>query len=201
MYDPISTRYTFSCPAHGEARVLLHDFRELDRLDGATHPAVYRVRYACSCGDEHIGLVAHDELDWAPLGLDGGVFLNLMTDRLEPAEVEFGDLAARRIGAGEWPWSFFCYPEERPRPVFPSMFWLLAPGGRSGSVGLAVRCPACLRVSINIVSAAHVDIPFHNDPAVGVVEHVFRDDALQTIEDFRAELDSSAFDARRLELQ
>ncbi len=201
MYDPISTRYTFSCPAHGEARVLLHDFRELDRLDGATHPAVYRVRYACSCGDEHIGLVAHDELDWAPLGLDGGVFLNLMTDRLEPAEVEFGDLAARRIGAGEWPWSFFCYPEERPRPVFPSMFWLLAPGGRSGSVGLAVRCPACLRVSINIVSAAHVDIPFHNDTAVGVVEHVFRDDALQTIEDFRAELDSSAFDARRIELQ
>ena len=201
MYDPISTRYTFSCPAHGEARVLLHDFRELDRLDGATHPAVYRVRYACSCGDEHIGLVAHDELDWAPLGLDGGVFLNLMTDRLEPAEAEFGDLAARRIGAGEWPWSFFCYPEERPRPVFPSMFWLLAPGGRSGSVGLAVRCPACLRVSINIVSAAHVDIPFHNDPAVGVVEHVFRDDALQTIEDFRAELDSSAFDARRLELR
>jgi len=201
MYDPISTRYTFSCPAHGEARVMLHDFRELDRLDGATHPSVYRVRYACSCGDEHVGLVAHDELDWAPLGLDGAVFLNLMTDRLEPAEVEFGDLAARRIGAGEWPWSFFCYPEDRPRPVFPSMFWLLAPGGRSGSVGLAVRCPACLRVSINIVSAAHVDIPFHNDAAVGVVDHVFHDDALRTIEDFRAELDSSAFDARRLELQ
>ncbi len=200
MYDPISTRYTFSCPAHGEARVLLHDFRELDRLHGAAHPAVFRVRYACSCGDEHIGLVAHDELDWAPLGLDAGVFLNLMTDRLEPVEDELGDLAARRIGAGEWPWSFFCYPEERPRPVFPSMFWLLAPGARSGSVGLAVRCPACLRVSINIVSAAHVDVPFHNDRAVGVVEHVFRDDALQTIEEFRAELDSSAFDARRLEL-
>ncbi len=200
MYDPISTRYTFSCPAHGEARVLLHDFRELDRLHGAAHPAVFRVRYACSCGDEHIGLVAHDELDWAPLGLDGGVFLNLMTDRLEPVEDELGDLAARRIGAGEWPWSFFCYPEERPRPVFPSMFWLLAPGNRAGSVGLAVRCPACLRVSINIVSAQHVDVPFHNDTAVGVVEHVFRDDALRTIDEFRAELDSSAFDARRLEL-
>jgi hypothetical protein len=200
MYDPISTRYTFSCPAYGEAQVLLHDFRELDRLHGATHPAVFRVRYACSCGDEHIGLVAHDELDWAPLGLDGGVFLNLMTDRLEPVEDELGDLAARRIGAGEWPWSFFCYPEERPRPVFPSMFWLLAPGSRFGSVGLAVRCPACLRVSINIVSAAHVDVPFHNDAAVGVVDHVFRDDALQTIEEFRAELDSSTFDARRLEL-
>ena len=200
MYDPLSTRYTFSCPARGEARVLLHDFRELDRLPGAAHPAVFRVRYACACGDEHVGLVAHDELDWAPLGLDAGVFLNLMTDRLEPAVDEFSDLAARRIGAGEWPWSFFCYPEERPRPVFPSMFWLLAPGHAQGSVGLAVRCPACLRVSINIVSAAHVDVPFHNDTAVGVVEHVFRDDALRTLEEFRAELDSSAFDARRLQL-
>jgi hypothetical protein len=75
------------------------------------------------------------------------------------------------------------------------MFWLLAPGNGSGSVGLAVRCPACLCVSINIVSAAHVDVPFYNDAAVGVVDHVFRDDALQTIEAFRAELDSSAFDA------
>ena len=200
MYDALSTRYTFSCPARGESRVLLHDFRELDRLPGAAHPAVFRVRYACACGDEHIGLVAHDELDWAPLGLDSRVFLNLMTDRLEPVEGEFGDLAARRIGAGEWPWSFFCYPEERPRPVFPSMFWLLAPGHAEGSVGLAVRCPACLRVSINIVSAAHVDMPFHNDAAVGVVEHVFHDDALRTVAEFRAQLDSSAFDARRLEL-
>ena len=80
------------------------------------------------------------------------------------------------------------------------MFWLLAPGQHSGSVGLAVRCPACLRVSINIVSATHVDVPFHNDAAVGVVEHVFREDALTTVEQFRAELDSSTFDARRLEL-
>jgi hypothetical protein len=80
------------------------------------------------------------------------------------------------------------------------MFWLLAPGHAEGSVGLAVRCPACLRVSINIVSAAHVDMPFHNDAAVGVVEHVFHDDALRTVAEFRAQLDSSAFDARRLEL-
>ena len=27
MYDPLSTRYTFSCPARGEACVRLHDFR------------------------------------------------------------------------------------------------------------------------------------------------------------------------------
>jgi len=198
MYDPISTRYTFSCPTRGEARVRLHDFRELDRLPGAAHPAVFRVRYVCSCGDDHVGLVSHDDLDWAPLGLRSGVFLNLMTDRLEPVRDEFGDLAARRIGAGEWPWSFFCYPEEQPRPVFPSSFSLLAPG--DGSLGLAVRCPVCGRLSVNLVSHAHVDLPFHNDREIGVVEHVFSDDLLDTIATFRAELWSSSFDARRLEL-
>jgi hypothetical protein len=200
MYDPLSTRYTFSCPARGEACVRLHDFRQLDRLPGATHPAVFRIRYLCACGDDHLGLVSHDELDWAPLGLQTGVFLNLMTDRLEPLDEEFGDLAARRIGAGEWPWSFFCYPEERPRPVFPSMFWLLAPGTADGSIGVAVRCPACCKISINIVSPEHLDVPFHNDPAVGVVEHVFREDALRTIDEFHSELYSSSFDARRLDL-
>ena len=200
MYDPISTTYTFSCPARGEARVKLHDFRELERLPGAAHPSVFRVRYACACGDDHVGLLSHDELDWAPLGLQPSLFLNLMTDRLEPLQDEFGDLAARRIGAGEWPWSFFCYPEERPRPVFPSMFWLLAPGTADGSIGVAVRCPACMKVSINIVSPEHVDVPFHNDAAVGVVRHVFVEDALRSIEEFQAELYSASFDARRLEL-
>ncbi len=200
MYDAISTRYTFACPNRGEARVRLHDFRELERLPGAAHPAVYRVRYLCSCGDDHLGLVSHDDLDWAPLGLRSGLFLNLMTDRLEPVQDELGDLAARRIGAGEWPWSFFCYPEERSRPIFPSMFWLLAPGTGGATIGVAVRCPACARVSINLVSPEHVDVPFHNDTAVGVVPHVFREDALRTLEEFCAELHSSSFDARRLEL-
>ena len=200
MYDAISTRYTFSCPVRGEARVRLSDFRLLERLPGASHPAVFRVSFACACGGEHVGLVAHDELDWAPLGLQAGSFLNLMTDRLEPVDNEFGDIAVRRIGAGEWPWSFFCYPEERRRPVFPSMFWLLAPAALPGSVGVAVRCPACTRISINIVSPEHVDVPFHNDARIGVVEHVFREDVERTIEEFRSDLYSASFDARRLDL-
>ncbi len=115
------------------------------------------MRFACPCGDEHDGLVSHDELDWAPLGLHDGVFLNLMTSRVESLAAELGELAATRIGAGEWPWSFFCYPEERPRPVFPSSFALLAPG--DGSLGLAVRCPACHALSVNLVSHEHVDLP------------------------------------------
>ena len=199
MYDPLTSRYTFACPRRGEAHVSLSSFRTLDRLEGAAHPAVYRVRFACTCGGEHDGLVSHDELDWAPLGLDAGVFLNLMTSRVEPVAAELGEVAAAHIRAGEWPWSFFCYPEERPRPVFPSSFTLLAAG--EGSVGLAVRCPHCRALSLNLVSQPHVDLPFHNDRRVGVVEHVFADDALRTVEEFRAELWSSSFDARRLALE
>jgi hypothetical protein len=198
MYDPLTSRYTFSCPHRGEARVALSDFRTLERLEGAAHPAVYRIRFACGCGDEHDGLVSHDDLDWAPLGLEGGVFLNLMTSRVEPVAEELGDLAAARIRAGEWPWSFFCYPEERPRPVFPSAFFLLAPG--DGRLGVAVHCPACDRTSVNLVSHEHVDLPFHNDREIGVVEHVFGGDVQTSLEEFRAELWSSAFDARRLDL-
>ena len=198
MYDAMLGKYTFSCPRAGESRVSLSAFRTLERLPGTAHPVVYRVRFQCACGDEHDGLVAHDELDWAPLGLEGGVFVNLMTSRVEPVGDELGDLAAARIGAGEWPWSFFCYPEERPRPVFPSAFFLLAPG--DGSLGLAVRCPTCQRTSVNLVSHEHVDLPFHNDPQIGVVEHVFSEDVARTVEEFRAELYSASFDNRRLAL-
>jgi hypothetical protein len=198
MYDAITSRYTFSCPRAGETRVTLSAFRTLDRLPGTAHPVVYRVRFACVCGDEHEGLVSHDDLDWAPLGLEGGTFVNLMTSKVEAVGSELGELAASRIKAGEWPWSFFCYPEERPRPVFPSAFFVLAPG--DGSLGLAVRCPACQRTSVNVVSHQHVDVPFHNDRAIGVVEHVFPDDLHASVEAFRAELWSSRFDARRLEL-
>jgi hypothetical protein len=198
MYDALTSRYTFACPVRGESRVTLSAFRRFERLEGTAHPVVFRVRFACPCGDEHDGLVSHGELDWAPLGLEAGSFLNLMTSRLEAAGGELGELAATRIRAGEWPWSFFCFPEERPRPVFPSSFALLAPGG--GSLGLAVRCPHCRRLSVNLVSRPHVDLPFHNDLQVGVVEHLFADDAWRTIEEFRVELYSTSFDARRLAL-
>ena len=81
---------------------------------------------------------------------------------------------------------------------------LLLPGGAAAAglpvLGLAVRCPACQRTSVNLVSHEHVDLPFHNDPEVGVVEHVFSEDVARTLEDFRAELYSASFDTRRLGL-
>jgi hypothetical protein len=196
MYDAFRSQYTFACPTRGEARVRLSSFRTLERLPGAAHPAVYRVLFECGCGDEHPGLVSDDELDWAPLGLGEGQFVNLMTAQVEAAGPELADLAATRIRAGDWPWSFFCYPEGRPRPVFPSSFFLLAPGDRS--LGLAVHCPTCRRTSVNLVSHEHVDLPFHNDAEVGVVPHVFPHDAEAMIAEFRAELESASFDARRL---
>ena len=91
MYDALTGRYTFSCPHREEARVTLSAFRRLERLPGAAHPAVYGVRFDCGCGDEHPGLVSHDELDWAPLGAAAGRFLNLMTS------------TPRRRLAASWP--------------------------------------------------------------------------------------------------
>jgi hypothetical protein len=200
MYDALTSRYTFSCPTKGEAHVTLSAFRVLERLPGAAHPAVYRVSFSCSCGDEHPGLLSHDDLDYAPLGLQEGEFLNLMTSRMERLARELGDLAAFRIQRGEWPWSFFCYPEERPRPIFPSAFFLLSPSEARGLVGIAVRCPVCGHTSVNVVSHDHVDLPFVNDREVGVVEHVFAHDAESIAGEFRETLHSASFDARRLQL-
>jgi hypothetical protein len=153
MYDVFTTRYEFACPKRGEAQVALSSFRRIEELPGASHPAVYKVSFDCGCGGRHPGLVTHDELDWAPLGLGEGVFLNLMTAKLDPLEDELADLAARRIQAGEWPWSFFCYPEERPRPIFPSRS-SCSPRGRPDSVGIAVRCPcAAASRSTRLVAA------------------------------------------------
>jgi hypothetical protein len=202
MYDTLTTSYTFNCPIHGETHVRLSRFRRLEQLPGAQHPAVFRVEFECGCGEDHPGLVTHEDLDWAPLGLhDDTQYVNLMTSRVEALGGELGELAASRIKAGEWPWSFFCWPEERARPVFPSAFKLLAPAASGDRVGLAVRCPACGKVSVNLVSRAHVDVPFVNDREVGVVQHHFHDDAAATMAEFQAELWSSSFDGRRLGLE
>jgi hypothetical protein len=198
VYDQLTGRYTFACPTRGEVRVRLSRFLLLERLPGAASPAVYKISFACECGGEHEGLVAHDELDWAPLAGSEAPFLNLMTARLESAALELLEHAARRIQSGEWPWSFFCYPEERPRPVFPSAFRVLAGGGEE--LGLAVECPSCLHTTVNLVSREHVDVPFYNDRRVGVVEHVFDRDRERAVAEFREEILSSAFDARRRDL-
>jgi hypothetical protein len=198
MYDGLTGRYTFSCPSRGDVRLPLSAFRVLEHLDGTAHPVVYKVTFACPCGAEHDGLVSHDDLDWAPLGAGEVAFFNVMTARLEPAAEELVEQAARHIAAGLWPWSFFCFPEERARPMFPSAFRLLSPADER--VGVAVRCPACSCTSVNLVSRTHIDVPFYNDRHVGVVDHIFTDDQAQVVDAFREELYSAVFDLRRIDL-
>jgi hypothetical protein len=198
--DALTGTYRLGCPAVGSTtRVRLSSFRQIDRLPGPAHPALYRVVFACACGGEHVGLVGHDALDWAPLGLDDGVtYVNLMTSRRDDLASELTGLASARIGRGEWPWCFFCRREGAARPVTPSSFRLLAP--RPASVAVAVRCPVCDSTSINLVTSSHVDVPFHSDATVGVAAQSFEEGSLPTIDAFRAELGSVSFDERRLVL-
>jgi hypothetical protein len=197
--DVLTGTYRLSCPTTGSCRVRLSSFREIERLPGPAHPAVFRVAFACSCGDVHVALVGHDVLDWAPLGLDQRQpYVNLMTSRRDDLAEELVSLASDHIRRGEWPWSFFCYLEGAPRPVTPSAFRMLAPWPQT--VAVAVRCPACGSISINLVTQPHVDVPFHSDASIGVVAHVFAEDALSTITAFQAELHAATFDEKRLEL-
>src|ERR671934_1282180 len=136
MYDPLTSTYSFSCPHGRSPRVPLSDFRTLERLPGASHPALFRVTFSCTCGCDHPGLVSHAELDVAPVGVGiGGEFRNLLTGHDDELEIELSELAARRIGAGEWPWSFFCYLEGRPQPITPSSLSVIAPGAASSGAG------------------------------------------------------------------
>lgn len=203
MYDPLTGLYSLSCPHRGEARLRLSSFRALDRLPGPSTPAVFSVFFACPCGEVHPGLVAHDDLDVAPLGLGTDLtFWNVVTARDDPLGSELTDLAAARIGAGEWPWSFFCYLEGRPRPITPSAIARIddhAPS-EDGRLAVAVRCPSCATTSVNVVTHYHVDMPFWNDPSVAVADHVFADDSVRAVDGFREELGSLRFEERRLSL-
>ena len=53
---------------------------------------------------------------------------------------------------------------------------------------------------MNLVSHQHIDVPWHNDVEIGVVEHLFAEDVSRTIQQFREELYSARFDARRIDL-
>jgi hypothetical protein len=197
--DALTGTFRLPCPATGTSRVRLSSFRQIERLPGAAHPAVFRVVFDCSCGGAHVALVGHDALDWSPLGLDDHVpYVNLMTSRRDDLAGELSELASTQIHRGAWPWSFFCYLEDAPRPVTPSSFRLLAP--LPGAVAVAVSCPGCGSTTVNVVTPPHVDVPFHSDDRVGVMSHVFEQETLPDADTFLAELGSATFDEKRLAL-
>ena len=122
-----------------------------------------------------------------------------MTDHDDSLATELTDLAAAKIRVGQWPWSFFCLQEGRPRPMTPSALTLVAPG--DGSFGIAVRCPGCSALSVNLVTQAHVDIPFWNDTRWGYSITYSLRVTDRVLDAFRAELLSSRFDEKRLDLE
>jgi hypothetical protein len=183
-------------------RVALSSFRRLERLPGAVHPAVYRVEYDCGCGERHLGLVSHDDLDYGPLSTVEVEFRNLLTGRTEPVGDELAELARCQVQRGNWPWRLYCSPEGRLRPVWPSSLAMVAPSeaGRDGVVGVAMSCPGCGEVSLNLVSGAHLDVPFYHDKVVRYVDRPFGDGRDLTLEGFHHQLHSARFDTERADL-
>jgi hypothetical protein len=199
MYDPITTRYSLTCPVHDRTvEVPLSRFRTLDRLPGPGHPAVHRVEFACAaCGGQHPALLPEPELDLRPIdpGPDAS-FLNLQTGRVESLAAELHDLAARELRGGNWPWTFYCAAERRVRPGYPSRLRVLQPSDDPDLVGIAVRCSSCGRVSLNLVSERHLDQPFFHDRVLRYVDNTF-DGRLESMATFREHLWSARFDEER----
>ena len=199
MYDALTASYRFHCPSGPASRgvpVRLSQFRRVDRLDGPAHPAVYRVVWGCGgCGQDHLGLVTHDELDYAPFApLARSAFWDPLTGRVAGSiGDELAQAAADRLKRGVWPWSFWCSAEERMRPGYPSaLAWV---DGLEQLVGCAVRCATCGETSLNMVSRRHLDEPFFHDRVVHAVERPVGE--IAEIERFRAELWSRSFDEHR----
>ncbi len=73
-----------------------------------------------------------------------------MTSRPDDLSDELRAIASAQIGRGAWPWSFYCYLEDTPRPVTPSAFRFLVPCAEA--LGMAACCPACGSTSVNLVT-------------------------------------------------
>ncbi len=198
MYDSLKASFTLPCPSRRQTAVPFSAFRTVEPLPGVRRPAVFGVRYSCPCGEEHPGLVTHDDLDWKPLGAAAAAFFNIMTGRFESAGEMLVDEAAHRIAHGRWPWTFFCVAERKPRPVFPSAFRVLEP--ERGNMVVAISCPSCEAISVNLVSRDHVDVPYYSDPQVEVVDHVFSPVGGGGVDGLVDELHAGPYDRSRHDL-
>jgi hypothetical protein len=202
MYDVLRASYRFHCPQRpqGQLRtVALSRFRSIERLPGAAHPAVFRVTYLCDCGDDHVGLVAHDDLDYGPIAATPVEFRNLVTGRTEPVADELVELTRAQVQKGNWPWKLYCGREAKLKPVFPSSLALVCPA-ETELVGVAMHCPSCGELSLNVVSEAHLDVPFYHDRVVRLIDRPFLDARDLTVDDFHERLWSAGFDAERAKL-
>jgi hypothetical protein len=199
LYDPLRNRFRFVCPvATVDQERPLSALRSIERLAGAAHPPIYRVAYACAvCGGEHPALLTETELDCEPVTTKSQlVFLNVMTGRREPVARELADQAQRQLRRGNWPWTFYCACEHAVRPGYPSNVARLAATGEGRMIAVAVRCAACEGISINLVSARHLDEPFFHDRVLQFVDRPLPADA-GVLARFQDDLWSSGFDRER----
>lgn len=196
MFDAIRNQYRLRCSTRSEhVWVAISSFRTIRRLRGAARPPVFRVEFDCPCGDRHESLVTHDRLDYEPIAGDSAqTFTNLLTGTRELVGAELGELAATMIKQGRWPWTFWCHPESAPRPGFPSSLRMITAEHEHGDerLGVLVRCFACSRLTVNLVTQQHLDVPFYNDRRIGFVPQVFARDHVSAEERFRHQLDLGA---------
>lgn len=196
MFDVIRNQYRLSCPHEdGHVWVSISNFRSIKRLRGAHAPAVFRVLYDCTCGDRHESLVTHDALDWRPLATEStSTFTNLLTGSRELLSHEMAEIARMHIRQGRWPWTFYCHPESALRPGFPSALRMVTPhDGGEDQLGVLVRCFTCARLSVNLVSRTHLDVPFHNDRVIHYVPRILGSDQVTTEEAFRHQLEGGVY--------
>ena len=126
-------------------------------------------------------------------------FRNLVTGRTEPVAGELVELTRAQVQKGNWPWKLYCGREAKLKPVFPSSLALVSPAD-SELVGVAMHCPSCGELSLNVVSEAHLDVPFYHDRVVRLIDRPFLDSRDLTVDDFHERLWSAGFDAERARL-
>ena len=63
-----------------------------------------------------------------------------------------------------------------------------------------MHCPSCGELSLNVVSEAHLDVPFYHDRVVRLIDRPFVDSRDLTVDDFHERLWSAGFDAERAKL-
>ena len=68
-------------------------------------------------------------------------------------------------------------------------------------VGVAMHCPSCGEISLNVVTQRHLDVPFYHDRVVRYIERPFGDRRDLTLDRFHEQLFSSRFDGERASLE
>lgn len=208
MFDVLRNQYRLRCATTDDAAwIAISSFRSIKRLRGATSPAVFRVEFDCTCGERHESLITHDRLDWEPLGTEvTATFTNLLTGSRELLAHELSAVAAAQLKQGKWPWTFWCHPESAPRPGFPSSLRIVAPIDETARrtsedevLGVLVRCFSCARMTVNLVSRRHLDVPYYNDRRIHYVDSLVADEQMTGEEAFRHELWSGSFRSQLLD--